>query len=238
MPRKPLHEIAGRPLIEWVWRRASGFGVLDRVLVATDSDEVARACRSAGADVTLTSAEHGSGTERVAEVAARPEFGDVDVVVNIQGDEPFITEDQVAGAVERVRAGWDVGTVAAPVATRDAWEDPSVVKVVRNDTGGALYFSRAPVPHVRGGLPDAADLASDRFLRHIGIYAYSPDALSRWVALPPGPLERAERLEQLRPLAAGLGIGVAIVAAAHGGIDTPEDARRAADRLAGERTVK
>lgn len=238
LERKPLHVIAGRPLIEWVWRRASGFGVIDRLLVATDSEEVVDACRAAGAEVTLTASTHGSGTERVAEVAARPEFADVDVVVNVQGDEPFVREEQVAGAVECVRAGWDVGTVASPVETRAAWLDPSVVKVVRNHAGGALYFSRAPIPHVRGGEPEASDLASDRFLRHIGVYAYSPRALARWAGLPPEPLERAERLEQLRPLAAGLGIGVALVAAAEGGIDTPEDARRAEDRLAGERTVQ
>lgn len=238
LPRKPLHEIAGRPLIEWVWRRVRTFDVLDRVLVATDSDEIAEGCRAAGAEVTLTAASHESGTERVAEVAGRPEFADAEVVVNVQGDEPFIREDQVAEAVACVRAGWDVGTVASPVASRAAWEDPSVVKVVRNDAGGALYFSRAPVPHVRGGDPDERDLASDQFLRHIGVYAYTPAALKRWVALPAGGLERVERLEQLRPLAAGLRIGVAIVAAAEGGIDTPEDARRAADRLAGERTVQ
>jgi 3-deoxy-manno-octulosonate cytidylyltransferase (CMP-KDO synthetase) len=238
LPRKPLHLLAGRPLIEWVWRRVSGFSILDHVLVATDSAEVAEACRAAGAEVTLTGAEHGSGTERVAEVARRPEFSQAAVVVNIQGDEPFVLEEHVRGAVERVRDGWDVGTVASPVETRSAWCDPSVVKVVRNDAGGALYFSRAPIPHVRGAEPDASDLASDRFLRHIGVYAYSPEALERWVALPPSELERVERLEQLRPLAAGLRIGVAVVAAAEGGIDTPEDARRAADRLAGEGTVK
>ncbi len=238
LPRKPLHVLAGRPLIEWVWRRASGFSILDQVLVATDSEEVAEACRAAGAEVTLTGVEHGSGTERVAEVARRPEFSGTGVVVNIQGDEPFVLEEHVRGAVERVRDGWDVGTVASAVETRSAWLDPSVVKVVRNDAGGALYFSRAPIPHVRDAEPDASDLASDRFLRHIGVYAYSPEALERWVALPPSELEGAERLEQLRPLAAGLSIGVAVVAAAEGGIDTPEDARRAADRLAGERTVK
>lgn len=238
LPRKPLYFLAGRPLIEWVWRRVSGFAVLDTLLVATDSEEVAEACREAGAEVTLTSPSHGSGTERVAEVAARPEFRDVSVVVNIQGDEPFMTEEQVVEAVERVRGGWDVGTVASPVLTRAAWEDPSVVKLVRNDAGGALYFSRAPIPHPRGGPPAEKDLASDRFLRHIGVYAYTPDALRKWVALPPGRLEDTERLEQLRALAAGLRIGVGIVGAADGGIDTPEDARRAGERLAGERTVK
>ena len=238
LPRKPLHPIAGRPLIEWVWRRVRELDIIDRLLVATDSEEIAQVCRSMGADVTMTSAEHQSGTERVAEVVSRPGHEGFDVVVNIQGDEPFVRAEQIEGAVDRVRAGWDVGTVASPVMTRDAWEDPSVVKVVRNDAGGALYFSRAPIPYVRGGLHDERDLASDRFLRHIGVYAYTPEALRRWVALPPAPPEVAERLEQLRPLAAGLGIGVAVVGAAEGGIDTPEDARRAEGRLAGEGTVK
>ena len=238
LPRKPLYPIAGRPLIEWVWRRVRELAVLDRVLVATDSEEIAEVCRSIGAEVAMTSAEHGSGTERVAEVVSGSAHAGVEVVVNVQGDEPFVRAEQIEGAVERVRAGWDVGTAASPVMTREAWEDPSVVKVVRNDAGGALYFSRAPIPYVRGGLDDERDLASDRFLRHIGVYAYTPEALRRWVALPPAPLEAAERLEQLRPLAAGLGIGVAIVGAAEGGIDTPEDARRAESRLAGGGTVK
>ena len=231
LPRKPLHVIAGRPLIEWVWRRACALEVLDRVVVATDSDEVARVCEAMGAEVALTAAHHPSGTDRVAEVAARQEFGDPRVVVNVQGDEPFVTEAQVRGAVDAVQAGWDVGTVAAPVETHAAWTDPSVVKVVRNDEGGALYFSRAAIPHVRGAEPDARDLASGRFLRHIGLYAYTPEALQRWVGLPPGRLEATERLEQLRPLAAGLRIGVAVVEGTEGGIDTVEDARRAETRL-------
>jgi 3-deoxy-manno-octulosonate cytidylyltransferase (CMP-KDO synthetase) len=231
LPRKPLYRIGGRPLIEWVWRRVCALGVLDRVVVATDSEEVVRVCETMGAEVALTAADHPSGTDRVAEVADREAVGSGHVVVNVQGDEPFVTADQVRGAVAIVREGWDVGTVAAPVSTRAAWTDPSVVKVVRNDEGGALYFSRAPIPHVRGAEPGPADLASDRFLRHIGLYAYTPDALRRWVGLPPGRLEVTERLEQLRPLAAGLRIGVAVVDATEGGIDTPEDARRAEARL-------
>lgn len=231
LPRKPLHVLAGRPLIEWVWLRARGLPVLDRVVVATESEEVAAVVRGFGGEVELTSAKHGSGTERVAEVAARSSFGGFDVVVNVQGDEPFVASEQVQGAVAMVREGWDVGTVAAPVGSLEAFRDPSVVKVVRNDRGGALYFSRAPIPHVRGRDPGADDLASDRWLRHIGIYAFTPDALQRWVRMPEGRLESLERLEQLRPLAAGLGIGVAVVAGAEGGIDTVEDARRAGERL-------
>lgn len=231
LPRKPLHVIAGHPLIEWVWRRACDLDVLDTVIVATDSQEVADVCRAFGARVELTATTHESGTERVAEVAARSSFEAGDVVVNVQGDEPFVTDEQVRGAVERVRAGWDVGTVAAPVGTLEAWQDPSVVKVVRGDRGAALYFSRAPVPHTRERLPSARELASDQYLRHIGVYAFTPDALQRWVRLPTTSLERAERLEQLRPLAAGMGIGVAVVDSVEGGIDTPEDVRRAEERL-------
>jgi len=231
LARKPLQVIAGRPLIEWVWRRARSFPVFDALVVATDSEEVASACHRFAADVVLTSPDHESGTERVAEVAARPPFQEFDVVVNVQGDEPFVTAEQVDGAVGMVRAGWDIGTVAAPVATLEAWRDPSVVKVVRNDRGGALYFSRAPIPHLRGRDPAAAELASDWCLRHIGVYACSRVALARWAALPMGELERWERLEQLRPLAAGLTVGVGVVRASEGGVDTAADLARAGDRL-------
>lgn len=234
LPRKPLQIIAGRTLIEWVWRRVSSFSVLDDLLVATDSDEVAAACRGFGGQVVMTSSSHRTGTERVAEVAAGASSRGYGVVVNIQGDEPFVTEEQVAAAVGMVRAGWDIGTVAAPVETMAAWLDPSVVKVVRNEAGGALYFSRSPIPHVRGRDPSARELASAWCLRHIGVYAYSPAALARWTELPEGELEKRERLEQLRPLAAGLGIGVALAEASEGGIDTPQDVTRAAARLGRE----
>lgn len=238
LPRKPLHPIAGRPLIEWVWLRARSIDVLDDVVVATDSPEVVDACRAAGAHAVLTDPGHASGTDRVAEVAASARYAGFEVVVNVQGDEPFLTGEQVAGAVGRVRDGWEVGTVAAPVGSLEAWRDPSVVKVVRNDAGGALYFSRAPIPHPRGREPAPDELASDRYLRHIGVYAYTPDALARWVRLPPSALERTERLEQLRALGAGLGIGVAVAEASEGGIDTPEDVRRAEQRLRATGTVK
>jgi len=230
LPRKPLHRLAGRPLIEWVWRRVHGFPGLDRVVVATDSEEVVAACRAMGAEVELTSPDHMSGTERAAEVMARAGFSGYDVVVNVQGDEPFIGEEQVRAAVELAER-FDVGTVASPVGTLEAWRDPAVVKVVRAEDGRALYFSRSPVPHVRGREPTPAELASPEFLRHIGVYAYTPAALARWVTHPAAALERLERLEQLRALAAGLTIGVGLVAATEGGVDTPADARRAEARL-------
>jgi 3-deoxy-manno-octulosonate cytidylyltransferase (CMP-KDO synthetase) len=231
LPRKPLYRIAGRPLIEWVWRRALALPAFDRVVVATDSEEVVAACGDFGGEVILTSAAHGSGTERVAEVATRQTFRGFDVIVNLQGDEPFVTAPQVDGAVAMVRAGWDVGTVGFPFTHLDDWREPAVVKVIRSDEGDALYFSRAPIPHGRGGEPTVGDLASSGCLRHIGVYAYTPAALARWVALPPNALERVEKLEQLRPLAAGLTIGVAVVRGGEGGIDTPADVARAEPRL-------
>lgn len=231
LPRKPLHRLAGRPLIEWVWRRVSAMHVLDACVVATDSEEVAEACRTFGADVVLTAASHPSGTDRVAEVAKRAEYADVRVVVNVQGDEPFVAESHVAAAVALVDAGWPIGTVAAPLREMRAYSDSAVVKVVRRPDGAALYFSRSAIPHVRGRAPTEAELGSEHFLRHIGLYAYSPDALRRWVELEPSALEQLERLEQLRPLEAGMAIGVAVVDEAERGVDTPEDARAAEERL-------
>jgi 3-deoxy-manno-octulosonate cytidylyltransferase (CMP-KDO synthetase) len=125
------------------------------VVVATDAVEIAAACIEWGARVEMTSPDHESGTSRVAEVVSRPEYSGYDVVVNVQGDEPFIEESHVAEAVAQVARGFDIGTVAAPVGTLAAWRDPGVVKVVRRPDGGALYFSRSPIPHVRGGDPDA-----------------------------------------------------------------------------------
>lgn len=232
LPRKPLHLLAGRPLIEWVWRRARQIEGIDALVIATDSEEVAAACRGFGADVELTAPTHPSGTDRVAEVAARHRFRGYDIIVNVQGDEPFLDPDHVARAIRLVRDGWDVGTVAAPVGTREAWRDPAVVKVVLGDDGRALYFSRATIPFVRDGEPTEEELRSPAFLRHIGLYVYRRSALERWVALPVSDLERRERLEQLRPLAAGLGIGVAVVESAEPGVDTPADAERAERRIA------
>lgn len=231
LPRKPLHPLAGRPLIEWVWRRVRAMEVFDAVVVATDSEEVAAVCRAVGAAVEMTAASHASGTDRVAEVASRAGYAGYDVIVNVQGDEPFMDEAPVAAAARLVAEGFDVGTAATPVRTLEAWRDPAVVKVVRGDDGRALYFSRAPIPHLRGAEPSPEELASERYLRHLGVYAYTPGALARWVTLSAGDLERIEKLEQLRALAAGLTIGVAVVDDGEGGVDTPEDARKAEARL-------
>lgn len=228
LPRKPLHPIAGRPLVEWVWRRALEMGLFDALVVATDSEEVLGVARGFGADAVLTDPEHPSGTDRVAQVARMEAYARHPVIVNVQGDEPFVRRDHVRAAIRLVRdGGWEIGTVASPLASLEEWREPSVVKAVLDDRGGAMLFSRAPVPWPRDGEPGADALARGPWLRHVGIYAYRRDALLRWVALPEGVLERTERLEQLRPLAAGMRIGVARVEPGEGGIDTPADAARA-----------
>jgi 3-deoxy-manno-octulosonate cytidylyltransferase (CMP-KDO synthetase) len=206
--------------------------VLDHVVVATDSEEVAEVCRALGAPVEMTSPDHPSGTDRVAEVASRPEYSGFAFVANVQGDEPLLKEAHLRSAIGLVREeGWDVGTCATPILSEEARKDPSVVKVVRAAGGRALYFSRAPIPYKRDEKPQAEELEREPFLRHIGIYAYTRSALEDWVALAPSPLERLEFLEQLRPLEAGLRIGVTVVGAADPGVDTPADALRMEEKL-------
>ena len=202
---------------------------LDRVVVATDSAEVARACGREGAEVALTSPGHPSGTDRVHEVVDRLDAR-FDVVVNIQGDEPLVSSDSVEAAVAMVRAGFDVGTCATPISSEAEFRDPAVVKVVRDPNGSALYFSRAPIPHTRDGTW-REDEDPDLRLRHLGLYAYTVPALARWVARTPSRLEGVEKLEQLRALEMGLQIGVAVVPDAAGGVDTPEELERMECRL-------
>ncbi|NNF12866.1 MAG: 3-deoxy-manno-octulosonate cytidylyltransferase [Gemmatimonadetes bacterium] len=227
LPNKPLYPLLGKPLIEWVWRRVETMTVLDHAVVATDSDEVAEICRALGAPVEMTSSDHPSGTDRVAEVANRSEYADFDFIANVQGDEPLLKEAHLKSAIELVReGGWQVGTCATPLLSEEARKDPSVVKVVRAASGRALYFSRAPIPYSRDAKPTSEDLEREPFLRHIGLYAYTRAALNDWVAMAPSRLEQLELLEQLRPLEAGLRIGVAVVGAADPGVDTPADAIR------------
>ena len=226
LPRKPLRLLAGLPLVVRVWQRVTETAVADRVVVATDSSEVADAAAAAGAEAVLTSPAHSSGTERAAEVAERPEFRAFDVIVNVQGDEPFVSRRALVESTQLVSgAGFSIGT-AAVIATPDVLGDPNVVKVVAADDGRAMYFSRAAVPFLREA--EDAELQRTRVWQHIGIYAYERAALTRWVELPQHPLERIERLEQLRPLAAGIQIGVALIdEPVRPGIDTEDDLERA-----------
>ena len=228
LPRKPLRLLAGLPLVVRVWQRVESLHIADRCVVATDHPDVAGAVRAAGGEVVMTASEHPSGTDRVAEVARRPEFASYDAIVNVQGDEPFVPADAVREAAGLVTSGrFPLGTAAVP-ADAAILDTPHVVKVVAADDGRAMYFSRAPIPWLRD--PEDAPLRAERVWQHVGVYAYTREALARWVALPPHPLERIERLEQLRPLAAGIAMGVARIAGPlRGGIDTEDDLARAND---------
>lgn len=222
LPQKPLRLLGGTPLIVRVWQRVSEMEVGDRVVVATDDAKVVDIARDAGAEAVMTGTGHVSGTDRVAEVASMPQFQEFSTIVNVQGDEPFIGRHAVEGAAELVSSGrFPLGTSASP-ASWDIANNPNVVKVVVGDDGRALYFSRAGIPFVRDR--EAIGSTEIRMLQHIGVYAYSRDALNKWVNLPQHPLENTERLEQLRPLAAGIAIGVAIAnEPPASGIDTEDD---------------
>jgi len=226
LPQKPLRLLAGIPLIVRVWQRVSQMDIADAVVVATDEESVAGIVREAGADAVITGRQHVSGTDRVAEVARMPQFADFTTIVNVQGDEPFIGKQAIQGAEAMVSSGrFPLGTSASP-ASWDIGPNPNVVKVVIGNDGRALYFSRASIPFVR----DREAIGSNEItmLQHIGVYAYTRDALEKWVSLPAHPLENTERLEQLRPLAAGIPMGVAIAKEPPAsGIDTEDDLSRA-----------
>jgi 3-deoxy-manno-octulosonate cytidylyltransferase (CMP-KDO synthetase) len=209
--------------------------VVEALVVAADSPEVVEVVESFGGRAVMTQEGHASGTDRVAEVAGRQEFSGFDWVVNLQGDEPFLPEGAAEEAVRLAQSGWDVGTAAVHVESAREWRDPSTVKVVTDDEGSALYFSRAPIPH-SGGTDGGSDpTVVGGALRHIGVYAFTREALMRATALPRHPLEERERLEQLRWLAGGLRIGVAVVHGGGPGIDTEDDLLRAETILGGRR---
>ena len=223
---KPLRLLGGQPLILRVWERVSGLAVSDDVVVATDDATIAAVITDAGGQVVMTRGDHPSGTDRIAEVASRPEFAGATILLNVQGDEPFVDESAIRGAVAIVTDGVaPIGTAAVPVSAA-ALRSSDCVKVVCDDRGRAMYFSRAPIPFLRDDVD--ATLRDTLVRQHLGIYAYTREALVRWVSLPVHPLEQVERLEQLRPLAAGLAIGVATATPVDvGGIDTEADLVRA-----------
>ncbi|MBO10667.1 MAG: 3-deoxy-manno-octulosonate cytidylyltransferase [Planctomycetaceae bacterium] len=222
-PGKPLHPIAGKPLIAHVVERCREAASLAEVIVATDDDRIAEVAREF-CRVEMTRSDHSTGTDRIAEVAGRVEC---DAVVNVQGDEPLIAPaviDAVAGALSNA----EMSTAASPVNNISDVSDPNVVKVVVSAEGRALYFSRRTIPFVRD-LADAdaaAQLAAFPFLKHLGIYGYRRETLARLVGLEPSPLEEAERLEQLRALENGIAIAVRRVEHDAVGVDVPEDVAR------------
>jgi 3-deoxy-manno-octulosonate cytidylyltransferase (CMP-KDO synthetase) len=226
LPRKPLRLLAGEPLVLRVARRLTELNVCDRIVVATDADEIADVVRRAGVEATLTATSHESGTTRVAEVIAKKEYAAFDLILNVQGDEPLVAAAAVQGTLARLRAGDPIGTAAGSLERRLA-TDPNRVKVVVGPDGHARYFSRAPIPFDRDATGEVV------YHQHVGVYGYTREALGRWVRLPPVPEERWERLEQLRPLLHGMPIGVALFDEAPApGVDTAEDLEWAEQALA------
>jgi 3-deoxy-manno-octulosonate cytidylyltransferase (CMP-KDO synthetase) len=218
LSRKVLREIAGRPMVEWVWRAASASGLMDPVVVAADSEEVRTECRARAIPVVMTSEACASGSDRVREVARQIE---ADIYVNIQGDEPTLTEEFFKPLLALFdRPEVEVATLAVRCPPQELG-NPNAVKVVTALDGLALYFSRATIPFDR----DRTGFAGYR--KHLGIYAYRTAALEKFGTLAPTPLETLERLEQLRLLENGIGIYVAEAPADTIGVDTEEDLQRA-----------
>ena len=235
LPGKPLRPLGGRPLVLHVAERALAAGARE-VWVATDDARIADALAGSGVRIAMTSVDHASGTDRLAECARIAGWSDDTVVVNLQGDEPFAPASGIRAVAETlVSSGASMSTLATPIDNVDMLFDPNAVKLVRAASGDALYFSRAPIPWPRDAfardrstLPDGGP-----WLRHIGIYGYRAGFLQQCAAWPQSPLERLESLEQLRVLEAGHRIAVGIAPEAFPpGIDTPEDLERAERHLA------
>lgn len=229
LPGKPLLEIAGKPMIEWVWRQAQASAAAS-VVIATDAPEIADTASGFGATTVLTSSTHTSGSDRIAECADRRGWGEETLIVNLQGDEPLMPPaclDQVAALLAADQAA-DVASLHWPIEDAAEVADPNVVKVVVGTDGSALYFSRAPIPHARDfGDAAAALRAGVCWHRHVGLYAYRAGALRAFAATAATPLERAEKLEQLRFLESGRRIAMArALLPIPAGVDTPEDLRR------------
>jgi 3-deoxy-manno-octulosonate cytidylyltransferase (CMP-KDO synthetase) len=221
LPGKALSEIGGVPMIVRVWRQARQARTLDRVIVATDDERIARAVRAAGGEAEMTASTHQSGTDRIAEVAARIE---AEIYLNVQGDQPFIAPADLDALVAPMRAdpALAMATLATPITDREEWYNPSKVKVVCDARGDAIYFSRSPIPFDRdgGAVPAVAR-------RHIGVYGYRREFLLRFAGLAPGVLEQIEKLEQLRALERGYRIRVVASVAPSLEVDTPGDLVRA-----------
>jgi 3-deoxy-manno-octulosonate cytidylyltransferase (CMP-KDO synthetase) len=233
-PGKPLVKIAGKSMIERTYEQASKAKLASQVLVATDDDRIAEAVRAFGGIVVMTGDNHASGTDRLAEVATlHPEL---DIIVNVQGDEPLIDPRAIDKVIEPLLAGGaEMSTLAYPLTKLEEIESPQVVKVVCGENGDALYFSRLPIPYHRDAVPVANSVEGQRItpsevgdstsLGHAGLYVYKRQTLLRIAALPPGKLENLEKLEQLRALENGIAIKVVVVDGAirTPAVDIPED---------------
>ncbi len=230
LPGKLIHpeakRLTGKYIIEHVYERVVETQRIaslqvEKVIVATDDKRIFDVVKGFGGNVEMTSCNHKSGTDRIAEVAERL---DADIVVNVQGDEPEIRSEMIEALISTLSNDGEavMATLAYEIKTEDEFLDPNVVKVVLDNQGYALYFSRAPIPYLAHG----SSLIAHRFLRHIGVYAYRRDFLLKYTKLPPSPLEETERLEQLRALSNGYKIKVSITPFECMGIDTEEDLKR------------
>src|SRR5467141_1549857 len=224
---KPLISLAGKPMIQRVYERAKLAARVNRVIVATDDERIMNAVEGFGGEARMTRTEHRTGTERVAEVAAREEG---DVFVNVQGDEPLLDPHAIDVAVNSLleEPQASISTVATPIRTPGDIMNPNVVKTVLDFESNALYFSRAPIPWVR----DTASKIHVQHLKHLGLYVFQRDALLEYPTLPQGELEKIEQLEQLRWLENGWKIRVAEVEHDAVSVDVPEDVKRVEDLLA------
>jgi 3-deoxy-manno-octulosonate cytidylyltransferase (CMP-KDO synthetase) len=228
LPAKVLLDIAGRSMIEHVYRRAASASSVHAVIVATDDQRIADVVQSFGGAAMITRSDHATGTDRIAEVVASLPC---QLVVNLQGDEPLIEPEAIDAAVRPLLAdaSIDIGTLSRPIRDSQEYTNPHVVKVVTDGRGRALYFSRAPIPAAHARTAPAAVLAAAR--AHIGLYVYRRDVLLRLGALAPTPLERLEGLEQLRALEHGMRISVTVVQHQSAGVDTLEDLERVRQQL-------
>ena len=231
LPGKPLRDINGKPMLQHVYERGTESAARE-VVIATDDERIAEAAEAFGARVCMTGDHHASGTERIAEVCDLLDWEDGRVVVNLQGDEPTMPAvliDQCAGLLADADA--DIATLASPITSIDDFENSNIVKVIVDDDGNAIYFSRAAIPYARE--PGDKAVACQTALQHHGIYAYRCGVLRRFVAAEPSPLERCEHLEQLRALALGMTIRVGVPPQRPGaGVDTEADLAAAAKVLA------
>jgi 3-deoxy-manno-octulosonate cytidylyltransferase (CMP-KDO synthetase) len=234
LPGKPLLMIGDRPLIQWVWQRAVASGA-ESVLVATDDERIRSAALKFGAQCMMTSPHHVSGTDRISEAVRAQGLAADDIVVNLQGDEPMMPAEVVAGVANALRNSEsnDIATAVAPIESLREFLDPNCVKALRAADGRALYFSRAPVPWPRDSVAGGRPTQYAGAWRHVGIYAYRVRSLLQFAAWPPTPLEEAEKLEQLRALEHGMRIHLVILSEAPpAGVDTPQDLERVRAGLA------
>lgn len=230
LPGKPLLAETGKPLIQHVYENVAAAKLIDRVIIATDDERIASAVRGFGGEAAMTRADHASGTDRIAEVAAGLP-AECDVVLNVQGDEPELEAASIDALVRLIRETPDcpMATLASRFSDAAQPPNPNCVKVVLDKAGRALYFSRSLIPYprdARGAIGDASN-----WLLHLGIYAYDRQFLLQYAAWPPTTLERTEQLEQLRALFNGVRIAVGVVDRGAVGIDTPEDYAAFVERM-------